>query len=247
MLEIIQHLKLEKYVSALLDYWEIHPPQLSHGFSHAIKVAKNVQIIGIKNNFPDIFSLIIGALYHDIYRPVEAKDAEEDQSPGIEITNRILKKLNTPPQTIQKVHDALSTHDSWRGQSDAPLFSVILSLADKAAHDQTTVYGYSWASNKNAGKPVYTNHLQSLYAISKYQTRAWEVIYKHQIPGSELAAKAYLNIFKFISDEYLNDPASTNFFKLLDDLAEVYRNEEITALKTFGRSPASIKKIMQLC
>jgi hypothetical protein len=245
--KIIASYHCQKYVQSLLDYWESHPPTLGHGLSHILRVVTKIEKIGKTNQFPDIQSLIIGALYHDIYRPAEAKDGEDDQTPGAVISEQILTSLNTPQKTVDVIKDALISHDSWRSQPDAPLFSVILSLADKAAHNPTIVYGYAWASNKQIGKPVYDSHLQAIYAFSKYQLRAWEVIYKHQIPGYELAAQAYITIFDYITKQYYSDPNNQNFFQHLNQIAYTYREEEQAALQVYLPSKTVIRRVMNLC
>jgi hypothetical protein len=246
---IISRYSLKKYLDVLLDYWEVHPTTLGHGFLHVLKVAVNANEVGENNLYKNSEDLFIGSLFHDIYRPAEGKVGEEDQRQGAIITEQLFKENKFSQELTAKVKAMILSHDDWRGSKEPPQFDLLISVADKISHDPGIAYHYAWASNKfskkNTGKPVYYNHLIPLYGFVKYQQRAWEVFMKHPINGTEKAIQSYLRIYRTIADNYLADPEGKNFFAYIDKLADEYRREEIELLRYFGRTEASIKKITE--
>jgi HD superfamily phosphohydrolase YqeK len=236
----------EHLIDAVLEYWENNPPTLGHGFAHILEVAVNGYEFAQKNQYPEPIELFIAGLYHDIYRPAEGKDGEDDQRKGAEISQEILRKHNVAEETVSKLYTALMSHDDWRGTEKVSDYELILSTADKASHNSKIVYGYSWASNKKLEKAFYSSHKQALYAFSKFQLRAWEIFMKHPIIGTEKAIEAYLEIYSDLTKNYLNDLENRHFFDLLDKVAATLRAEEEQTLKAFNQSDEKIQKITVL-
>jgi len=76
--KIVDKHGLQRYVDILLDYWEQNPATLGYGFGHVLEVAVEAYEIGEMNDYDKPEHLFIDGLFHDIYRPVESKDGEEE-------------------------------------------------------------------------------------------------------------------------------------------------------------------------
>lgn len=240
---------LRKFVDILLSYWEENPTTLGHGFWHVLKVAVESYEIGELNGYEKCEDLFVGGLFHDIYRPAEGLGANEDQTKGAEIVEKLFAKNDIGSELTERIVGAIKTHDNWRGEKNLPLYDLYLSLGDKASHDITQVYSYCWASNKYAKEnnlpPFFSNHLQGIYAMVKYQQRAWEVLMKHPAKGVERCVDRYLDTGEQMTNNYRNDPRGEKFFDYVEEQAEAYRTDENRALKYFGVSADSIKKLMK--
>lgn len=246
--KIVEEHDLQKYVDMLLDFWEKHPTTLGHGFEHVLRTAVQGYEIAELNDYPDPEHLFIGGLFHDVHRPAEGEDGEEDQYLSLKISIDLFYNSKIPSEIATKVLHAIESHDNWRGKQDAPQYDVLLSMADKASHSELIAYSYIWSSNKyqieKIGKPVYTSHLQGLYAFGKYQIRAWEVMMKHPVNGVERAIDSYIRIYRTISDNYEQDPTGKEFMSYLENVSSECRAEEQQCLQAFGREESSIAKIM---
>ncbi|MFS8131413.1 MAG: HD domain-containing protein [Candidatus Dojkabacteria bacterium] len=242
---------LNKYIDILLNYWESNPTSLGHGFSHVLKVAVYSYQLGQRNNYEKPEDLFIGGLFHDIYRPVEDKGGEEDQTKGAEITEKLFLENNIDPDLTSKIKGAILSHDNWIGTDNVPQFDLILSTGDKASHDTLLTDSYVWASikySKEKGQsPVFKNHLDTLSLFMKYQQRAWSLFKKHQIEGTELAIEAYIKINEKTFKEWRNDTKGDHFEDYINNNAETFRKVETEYLKAFDRNENSIKKIMTNC
>lgn len=248
--EITDRHNLYKYIDIILDYWTENPTTLGHGFSHVLKVAVEAYELGELNGYGKPENLFIGSLFHDIYRPAEGKDGEEDQTRGASIVKELFTKEKVPDNITKMIMSSILSHDNWAGRKDANVFDIIVSIGDKATH-QELIYYYVWASNKYAedkgGEIKYKNHLEVLYGFVKYQQRAWDIFIKHPIRGIERAVEAYIEGYRKVSDNYKKDRKGKNFQNYLKNQAEEYRKEERKYLELYGRDDRSIKRIMARC
>ncbi len=248
--EIIEEHELQKYQDLLLDYWENNPPTMGHGFMHVLMVAVRAYEFSLLNKYPEPEHLFLGGLFHDVHREAEGRDGDESQMLSAKILNDLFNggDAKVPHEIAYKIISAVNSHDSWRNEDNAPLFDLILSTADKACWKES-VYPYVWASNKNtfetSGKKTFETHLRMLYGLVKYQQRAWEVMIKHPIKGTEEAITSYLAGFTLAAENYKRDGVDKALFsEYVENAAEEYRQNEIFSLKAFGRSEEQIKKLM---
>ena len=118
------------------------------------------------------------------------------------------------------------SHDNWIGTENSPTFDLLLSLADKASHNNNMAYCYVWASNKfymqKYNKPAYKNHFDVLSAFALYQTRAWKLFRKHPIDRYKLGANSYISVCGATVKKYQDDPDGENFFKFLDAQRDIF-------------------------
>lgn len=239
------------YVDVLLSYWKDNPTTLGHGFAHVLSVAIEAVKLGEANNYDNPVELFIGGLFHDIHRPAEGQDGEEDQSKGAAITHKLLEQHGTDHAVIEKVVNMIKSGDKWPDLPQPPLFDLLLSFADKITHTLVIANSYIWASNKylreHSLPSKYTSHLQALYAFNKYQMRAWEIFMKHPINGTELAVEAYNTIICDTINAYRQDPKGEHFDEYIESFAEYYREQEITSLTHMGLSQEDITKLMIRC
>jgi HD superfamily phosphohydrolase YqeK len=248
--KVAEENNLLSYINILLNYWEENPPTLGHGFVHVLNVALNCYDFAGENSYPKPADLFVAGLFHDIYRPAEGQDGEENQSEGAKVVEELFSKNKIDPELTGKIVKAINSHDSWRDSEDPPLFELLLSVADKASLNSDMTYQYVWASNKQAreknAKPPYTSHFRALYGFVKYQQRAWEIFARHPIKGTEKAIAAYLEVYSKTSDNYLRNPKVERFEEYMKSVADKALAYEIEALKQFGRSTISIEKITAL-
>jgi len=216
-----------------------------------IKVAVEAYEIGKLNKYDHPEYLFVGGLFHDVHRPAEGEDGEEDQYLSLKITIDLFYKANIPASIATKVLHAIESHDNWRGRKQIPQFDLLLSTADKAAMSPIISYGYVWASNKYSaekiGKPIYTSHLQLIYAFLKYQQRAWEIFIKHPVKGTERAINAYLDTNEVLFENFKKQKTEKQFFAYVEALVETFRAEETRYIKHFTKDKNSVGLIMKRC
>lgn len=243
---IISKHNLQKYVDILLDYWEVNPTIIGHGFSHVLKVAVEAYNLAIENNMDNPVNYFLAGLYHDIYRPAEGADgSEQHHDESAKIIRDLLSKEAVRSEDIDIISEMIDIDLGGEVKKSQIVFSV----ADKVSHDTILTDSYVWASNnflKKNGKPAkYTNHLVTLYAFFIYQRKAWEIFMKHPVKGTERAIKSYLDIIQITKDAYEKDKKGEHFFDYIEKSVVRARDLEIEFLKEFGRTEESIRKIMK--
>lgn len=249
--KVINRYNLHKYIKALVNHWCLHPPTLGHGFAHAIDTAVEAYNLGKLNKYSEPEELFIGGLFHDIYRPAEGKDGEEDQTHGAKYVKSIFKELNANQKLAKKVVSMIESHDNWRKKDKPPMFDLLISIADKAVFSPEQAYSYAWSSNKFAvskGKPLpYASHLSNLLSFSKYQTRAWEIFNKYinYIRGIDKAISSYLLAYQAFANSLKVDPNNRRFSEIMASFATKYLRKEQEYLKEFDIAKKKAGKILQ--
>jgi hypothetical protein len=246
---IIKH-NLQRYLSAFAEYLVKNPPQLGHGFAHAIDVAIASYDLAILNRFEHPEYLFIGGLFHDIYRPSLGEAAQEDQTPGADISKQILQDLNAPQELIDYIYHALKTHDEWRKESQAPVFDLLLSIGDKIAYDARNGYAYTWSSTKlvkSLGKSMpYNTHQEAMRYFVVYQQRAWEIFTKFdkQIIGMNRAVESYLKAYQLYGDAIRFDPGNLQYWNYVVTQAKLCHEYECAIIRGLINEEGKLKLIM---
>jgi len=248
--EIIQKYSLQEYLKEFTLYFSKHPPQLGHGFGHAIDVAIASYDLAVLNNYVNPEYLFIGGLFHDIYRPSLGEAAQEDQTPGAKISKNILEKLNAPTKLIESIYHALKTHDDWRKEEIAPTFDLLLSIGDKIAYHARNGYSYTWSSSKmvkSLGREMpYNTHHEAMKYFVIYQQRAWEIFTKfdNQILGMDKAVESYLTAYQLYGDAIRFDPTNLQYWNYVVTQARLCHEYECSLIRGLLKDENMLRLIM---
>ncbi len=102
----------------------------SHGFDHVMRVTRLCEFIGKKEQ-ADMDILVPAALFHDIARPLEEKDATPHEEEGAKIAGICLSSMGYDPALIVQITRAIRTHRYRSGSKPGDLEGKILADADK--------------------------------------------------------------------------------------------------------------------
>jgi HD superfamily phosphohydrolase YqeK len=247
-LAIVEIENLHVYVDALLNYWEENPvSSLGHGFGHVLEVAVEAYELAKLNQYDDPKLLFLAGLYHDVYRPAEGKDGEEDHhNKGFSEVEKILSTIEVDELFFKEFK--IATSDKWKTSAEPPLFPSILFIADKIALNSRMADAYAWASNDYALMNIkdlpYQTPYQTLNGYVKYMSKIIELVLKLDLIGKEPAISNYVEVLNHCLRMCFNDPEGKNYQNYLDTVADMYREKEMKYLQAFGRSKESIKKII---
>lgn len=246
--EILEQYNLKTYLDPLVEHWTKTPPTLGHGPLHAFRVAVNGYELARLNDYNAPEEVFVIGLFHDIHRPAEGKDGEEDQTLGAKFSEKILKENGSEKDLIDKVLYCINSHDDWRDEESPKKYALYFSFADKSTH-KPVIYEYAYASNKTLasnGKPIrYTSHLAIYAAFTKYQLRAWEIFQKFDIKGKERAIDAYVDGYREVGLNYQEDPKGENFERYLEKTAIEYQKEEWKFLSELSYTAEIITQIQK--
>lgn len=249
--EIVVKHNLEKFIDILVDYWAENPPTLGHGFHHVLRVAVEAYQLGIENDYEAPEDLFVGGLFHDIHRPTESGEGNEDQTLGAEIVKKLFSKNEIDSDLTSKVVAMINSHDNWRHQENPPQYDLLISVADKICMNSLLSDSYVWAVNNHAleggNKPILTSHFTNLANWLNYQTRAWEIFknYRQQVTGIEAAIASYIESTKDAFKKYENDPRDENFFAYFESRAKEATQLEEEYLQEFLEDNQKIAAIME--
>lgn len=246
--EIIDLNVLLPYVEAVLDLWiNTESPSLGHGFGHVLNVAVECYELAILNKYEQPKELFIAGLLHDVYRPAEGKDGQEDHhQKSYEMSLKILKDIDADPQFIKKFKYALS--DGWKTSERLDDFSSLLFLGDKICLDRHMADAYAWASNsycKNMGKElVYKTALHTMNGFVKYFSKILPVLILIELKGKDRIVNNFVDIVISLKEQHIQDPQGIKFQEYLAKEALSFSKKEYCYLNYFISDENRIRKLI---
>jgi hypothetical protein len=216
-----------------------------------VNVGVEAYKFGTDNDYTNPKCLFLGGLFHDIYRPADGQHGEEDQTPGASVVLKLFIENNLDQAAMNLISGAIKSHDGWRTEDSPPVFDLLLSLGDKAAHDTLLTDSYVWINNRRkeiAGENfIYTNHWQTLTSFYQYQRRAIDMITKYgNIKGIERPRYAYSKIVSITINRYIADPGGESFLELVKAQKVITEKWEREFLAKLGINRLIIDKILAL-
>ncbi len=247
--EIIHSHDLEPYVQSLLRLWiDTSPPSIGHGFGHVLEVAVESYELALLNKYEKPEELFIAGLLHDVYRPAEGKDGQEDHHQrSYELALKILEGLKSEANFVTKFKYALS--DEWKQSQKLDKFSCLLFLGDKARLDRNMADAYAWASNVycilNGKQIVYKTALHTMNGYVQYFHKILPMLLKIELDGRDVIIDNFVEIITSLKLQYKIDPAGKDFQKYLEKEARKFSDKERKYLKEFVRNDSELNKLLE--
>ena len=231
----------EKVINFLSDY----PPEVGHGYSHLKKVARECYLVAKDEGLakPELMYLV--GLGHDLYRPAEGKNAQEDhEKKSGEFVKQIFSDLLTT-EDINLVVETIVDHDQAIKEKRGTKMMEILSLVDKKDMNAQRWMGYAYASNKNCLNEVkpFKSFKDIKTAYSKYRTKALGIFGQIEV-NADKAIKSYLDTY--LDVQMLIDMENSGKITFEDEYQKMATKEaqqDVRYLKAEYVAPQIIKRI----
>lgn len=249
-IEIINTHSLDSYVQSLLNLWmDTEPPSLGHGFGHVLEVAVECYELALLNKYENPQELFIAGLLHDVYRPAEGKDGQEDHhQKSYELSLKILESLNAEPEFIKKFKNALS--DEWKQSEKLDEFACLLFLGDKACLDRRMADAYAWESNNycviNGKESVYKSALHTMIGFVQYFHKILPLLLKIELKGKDKIIDNFVEIVTSLQNQHRMDPLGNSFQEYLENEARKFSQKERKYLSEFIKSDTQLQKLLKL-
>jgi HD superfamily phosphohydrolase YqeK len=246
--EIIHGNDLEPYVQSLLKLWiDTNPPSIGHGFGHVLEVAVESYELAQLNRYEKPQELFIAGLLHDVYRPAEGKDGQEDHHQrSYELALKILEGMKSEANFVTKFKYALS--DEWKQGENLDEFASILFLGDKSCLDRRMADAYAWASNKyceiNGKDLVYKSALSTMNGFVHYFHKIIPMLLKIDLKGKDKIIDNFVEIVSSLRNQHVMDPSGKDFQKYLETEAKKFSNKEKKYLSEFIKREKDINKLL---